>query len=107
MRVFAAAFVLLGLATAVAARAQERPEQGTRQALEQSQSKEKIPPDQLPDAVKAAILGDAYKDWQLGNVYKLKPAEAGEPILYEVEFLNDKQETVRVRFDETGKEAAG
>lgn len=105
MSVLVAAFALLGF-TAVDAQAQTNPTQNAQQTqtAEQGQNKEKISPEDLPDAVKAAVVTDEYKEWQIGEVYKLKPAEDGEQVLYEVQFLKEgEQEPVLVRFDETGK----
>lgn len=97
--ILAIAFALAG----VTSYAQEAYTMLPPQTMEQEQGKEKVTPDQLPDAVKLAVADDEYKEWTLGEVYKIAPAEDGAPVIYEVQFLNKEEQPVVVRFNEAGK----
>lgn len=71
---------------------------------EGQQQKQKISPEDLPDAVKLAVAEGAYKDWTLGEVHKVQPTEEGALAVYELQFLSETEESVVVRYDENGKQ---
>lgn len=102
--VLAIVFALAGFG----AQAQGTATQGTptQQTTPQGQqNKQRITAEELPDAVKTAVMGDKYTNWTLGEVHKLNQAEAGAAARYEVQFMNPEQEEpVVVVFDESGKE---
>ncbi|TPE45440.1 hypothetical protein [Pontibacter mangrovi] len=91
------------------AQAQETATQPDPQAAqqEQAQGKQKITVQELPDAVKKSVSGDAYKDLTVGEVHKVEATEAGAPATYEVQFLDANAQPTVVRFDETGKKVEG
>lgn len=100
--VLAIAFAIAGFT----AQAQETAPQNAQQPVqqEQAQGKQKVTPEELPDAVKQAIVtSDEYQGWTLGEVHKVQSAEDGAPVAYEVQFINGEEQPVVVRFDETGK----
>ncbi|MCX2740708.1 hypothetical protein [Pontibacter anaerobius] len=101
--VLAAAFALAGFtAQAQEAATPTAAQQPAQQ--EQAQGKQKIGPEELPDAVKEAIVtGEEYQGWTMGEAFKVQPAEDGAPATYEVQFINADKQPVTVRFDETGK----
>jgi hypothetical protein len=60
--------------------------------------KVKISPEELPDAVKAALNSPDFTGWQISSAYKY--TESG---MYEVELKNG-DETTSVKFDQDGKQ---
>lgn len=62
--------------------------------------KEKIKPEELPDAVKTTLNGDEYKGWLVETAYKIKSKD-----VYEIE-LKKGAETKTLRFDKEGKVVA-
>jgi hypothetical protein len=100
--VLAIAFALAGFTSQAQEVANENAQQPAQQ--EQAQGKQKVNPEELPDAVKQAIVTDEeYQGWTLGEVHKVQGAEDGAPATYEVQFINGEEQPVVVRFDETGK----
>ncbi|XZF13838.1 hypothetical protein ACTHGU_18810 [Chitinophagaceae bacterium MMS25-I14] len=61
-------------------------------------SKTQIDPAKLPDAVKATLKGDEYKDWQITNAYEIK----GSVAYYEIELKKGDSENT-VKLDKDGK----
>jgi hypothetical protein len=59
--------------------------------------KVKIKPEELPEAVKAALNSPDYTGWQIENAYKYTDKD-----LYEVELKNG-DEMVTLKFDASGK----
>ena len=102
----AAAIAVLGL-TSVDASAQSTTQQVPAQAEQQAQEgkKELVTQDQLPPAVQAALKSDTYKDWTVGDIYKVVPAE-GDKAVFEVAMTNAQGQTGVVRMDEQGGDAA-
>ncbi|GHA65765.1 hypothetical protein SAMN04487941_2004 [Pontibacter akesuensis] len=104
----AVAFALVGLGAQAQGNAAN-----TTQAVQQTtpqgqQNKQKITLEELPEAVKTAVTGGEYKEWTVGEVHKLQPAEAGAAAIYEVQLLNKEQEQpVVVRYDEAGNVVQG
>ncbi|WP_276498569.1 hypothetical protein [Pontibacter litorisediminis] len=103
-------FSILAVALAFAgfsAQAQEVANENAQQPVQQEQAqgnKQKVTPEELPDAVKQAIVtSDDYQGWTMGEAYKLQGAEDGAPATYEVQFINGEEQPVVVRFDENGK----
>ncbi len=60
--------------------------------------KVKIKPEELPEAVRTKLSGDAYKGWEVSTAYMYKESKT-----YEVE-LKKSGETKTVKFDKDGKE---
>jgi hypothetical protein len=56
----------------------------------------KIKKEELPEAVRKTLEGDAFKGWTVGNSYKTKGGE------YEVE-LKKGTSTQTIKFDKDGK----
>ena len=102
----AAAIAVLGL-TSVDASAQSTTQQVPAQAEQKAQEgkKELVTQDQLPPAVQAALKSDTYKDWTVGEIYKIVPAE-GEKAVFEVAMTNAQGQTGVVRMDEQGGDAS-
>jgi hypothetical protein len=104
----AAAIALLGF-TSIDANAQTQgATQATQQSQGQSDNKEKVTKDQLPAAVKAVLDHETYKDWTVGDIYKVKP-EAGAQsakVVYEINLTNKEGQTGTITLDETGKDAS-
>jgi hypothetical protein len=108
----AAAIALLGV-TSIDANAQtQTAEQGQGQQTEQQgqeeANKEKVTQDQLPAPVQAALKSDTYKDWTVGDIYKVAPAEgdATGKVVYEVNLTNAQGQSGIVRMDEKGGDAS-
>ncbi|WP_298740486.1 hypothetical protein [uncultured Chitinophaga sp.] len=59
--------------------------------------------EELPDAVKAALAGDDYKEWKAEKAFMVKPASGAE--YYEVE-LKKGEEAKTVKLDKDGKVVA-
>lgn len=62
----------------------------------QQEEKSKIKKEELPEAARKSLDGDAYKGWTVANIYKLKDGQ------YEVELKKDNTAKV-VKFDKDGK----
>lgn len=104
--VLALAFALAGFTAQAQEVANENAQKPAQQ--EQAQGKQKITPDELPDAVKKAIVtSEEFQGWTLGESFKVQGAESGAPATYEVQFINGEEQPVVVRFDETGKKIEG
>ena len=102
----AAAIAVLGV-TSFNANAQTQAEQGQTQTEQQGQEgKEKVAQDQLPDAVQTALKSDTYKDWTVGDIYKVAPADANGKVVYEVNLTNAQGQSGIVRMDEKGGDAS-
>jgi hypothetical protein len=63
----------------------------------QQDDKEKIKPEELPEAVKTTLNGDEYKGWLVQTAYRIKSKD-----IYEVE-VKKGAETKTIRFDKDGK----
>lgn len=63
----------------------------------EQQEKEKINPEDLPEAVQSALKGDSYQEWSISEAYFIKSSEQ-----YEVQLKKD-EETKTVKFDKDGK----
>jgi len=104
----AAAIALLGI-TSLDANAQTSTQQSQPQTEQgQEGNKEKVTQDQLPAPVQTALKSDTYKDWTIGDIYKVAPAAgdtAGKTV-YEVTMTNAQGQTGMVRMDEKGGDAS-
>lgn len=105
----AAAIAVLGFIS-TDANAQASTQQAPTQAEQQAQEgkKEKVTQEQLPAAVQTALKSDTYKDWTVGDIYKIAPAE-GEPAdktVYEVAMTNAQGQTGVIRMNEEGGDAS-
>jgi len=65
---------------------------------EDDNSKTKVDPETLPDAVKTTLAGDTYKDWKVSSAWLMK----AEPVFYTVELKNGEK-TTSVNIDKDGK----
>jgi len=65
--------------------------------------KKPVKVEELPDAVKATLASDDYKEWQAEKAYWVKPATGDE--YYEVE-LKKGDEAKTVKMDKDGKVVA-
>lgn len=101
----AAAIALLGF-TSIDANAQAP--QAAEQAQQKTDNKEKVTKEQLPAPVKAVLDHEAYKEWTVGDIYKVKSAEgaANAKVLYEIALTNKEGQTGTILLDETGKDAS-
>lgn len=118
--VFAAAIAILGL-TSLDANAQTQKETKTTETKTQAQTqgqqqaeqvkqdgRELVKQDQLPEGVQNALKSDVYKDWTVGEIYKVAPA-AGAPnaeVVYEVRMTNAQGQAGVVRMNEKGGAAS-
>lgn len=102
----AAAIALIGF-TAIDANAQTA-EQAQAQTQTQNDNKEKVTKDQLPEPVKAVLDHESYKEWTVGDIYKVKPAEgeANAKVVYEVSLTNKEGQTGTITLDEQGQDAS-
>jgi carboxypeptidase C (cathepsin A) len=104
----AAAIALIGM-TSVDANAQTATDaQQQTPTTQQQDNKEKVTQEQLPEPVKTALTSDTYKDWTVGDIYKVAPAEgqADAKVVYEVTMTNAQGQTGALRLDEEGKDAS-
>lgn len=107
----AAAIALIGF-TSIDANAQTQnatqAAQATEQAQPQADSKEKVTKDQLPAPVKAVLDHETYKDWTIGDIYKVKPDATAQDakVVYEINLTNKEGQSGTITLDETGKDAA-
>lgn len=107
----AAAIALLGF-TSIDANAQTATQaaeqsQATEQTPQQAENKEKVTKDKLPAPVQAVLDHETYKDWTIGDIYKVKPdatAQNGK-VLYEINLTNKEGQSGTITLDETGKDA--
>jgi hypothetical protein len=70
---------------------------GSTSITVQQDDREKIKPEELPEAVKTTLNGDEYKGWLVQTAYRIKSKD-----LYEVE-VKKGAETKTIRFDKDGK----
>ena len=102
-----AAVGLLGFASldAVAQTQGQNQGQQQQQQTEQAQgNRELVTQDQLPEAVKNALKSDVYKDWTVGEIYKITPEEgaANAEVVYEITMTNAEGQEGVVRMNEKG-----
>lgn len=103
---FLAAFAVTGL-TSLEASAQTSTQQEQNPAMQQEEKKEKVMQDQLPQPVQTALKSDTYKDWTVGEIYKIAPASVAEgKAIYEVTMTNAQGQTGTVRMNEKGGDAS-
>lgn len=102
----AAAIALLGF-TSIDANAQAE-QQATEQTQQQNDNKEKVTKEQLPAPVKAVLDHETYKEWTVGDIYKVKPAEgaANAKVVYEINLTNKEGQSGTITLDEQGKDAS-
>ena len=88
---------------------QTQPAQAQTQLAQEAGNKEKVAQDQLPEAVKTTLASDVYKDWKVGDIYKVAPAAgaADAKVVYEVTMTNAQGQTGSVMLDEAGQDASG
>lgn len=103
----AAAIALIGF-TSIDANAQATQAAEQAQTQTQNDNKEKVTKDQLPAPVKAVLDHEAYKEWTVGDIYKVKPAEgdANAKVVYEISLTNKEGQTGTITLDEQGQNAA-
>ena len=105
----AAAIAVLGF-TSLDASAQTTTttQQEQTPAAQQEEKKEKVVQDQLPAPVQSALKSDTYKDWTIGDIYKVAPAAgaAEGTAVYEVTMTNAQGQTGVVRMNEKGGDAS-
>lgn len=65
--------------------------------------KKPVKVEELPDAVKAALTGDDYKEWKAEKAFQVKSATGSE--YYEIE-LKKGEEAKTVKLDKDGKVVA-
>jgi hypothetical protein len=65
--------------------------------------KKPVKVEELPDAVKAALAGDEYKEWKAEEAFMVKPASGAEH--YEIK-LKKGEEAKTVKLDKDGKVVA-
>ena len=105
----AAAVALIGMSSVEANAQSATGAQQQTQATQQQENKEKVTQDQLPEPVKTALASDTYKDWTVGDIHKVAPAEgaADGKVVYEITMTNAQGQTGSVKLDESGKDASG
>ena len=91
--VFLLSVLLVANAYSLARRSVEKMD---RPPHHQQEEKSKIKKEELPEAARKTLEGDAFKGWAIANAYKLKNGE------YEVE-LKKGTNTQSVKFDKDGK----
>lgn len=103
----AAAIALLGF-TAIDANAQAAQSAEQAQTQTQNDNREKVTKDQLPAPVKAVLDHEAYQEWTVGDIYKVKPAEgdANAKVVYEIALTNKEGQTGTITLDEQGQDAS-
>ncbi|ARS37329.1 hypothetical protein [Pontibacter actiniarum] len=114
---FAAAIAILGF-TSLDANAQTQTQgqaqqeqtqtQGQAQQTAEAGNREQVTQDQLPEGVQNALKSDVYKDWTVGEIYKVSPQEgdANGEVVYEVKMTNAEGQAGVVRMNEKGGAAA-
>ena len=78
------------------------------QPAQQEGTKEAVTQDQLPEPVKTTLASEVYKDWKVGEIYKVSPpaGAADAKVVYEVTMTNAQGQTGSVMLDEAGKDAS-
>jgi hypothetical protein len=71
--------------------------------VQQQDEKKPVKVEELPDAVKAALAGDEYKEWKAEEAFHVKPAAGSEH--YEIK-LKKGEEAKTVKLDKDGKVVA-
>ena len=94
-KVLFALLALMGSVSVISATANVMDNNATVVALEDE--KMQIQPEELPDAVKAALNSEDYTGWQISAAYKY-----AEKDIYEVELKNG-EEVATVKFDKDGQ----
>lgn len=94
-KVLFALLALMGSFSVINATAYVTDDNATVVALEDE--KMQIQPEELPDAVKAALNSEDYTGWQISAAYKY-----AEKDIYEVELKNG-EEVATVKFDKDGQ----
>ena len=105
----AGAIALLGAASLDASAQTSTPQEQASAAQQgQEEKKEKVTQDQLPEPVKTALQGEAYKDWTVGEIHRIAPSagDAAAVAVYEVSMTNAQGQQGTLRIDEKGAEAA-
>lgn len=108
----AAAFAFVGFfsseASAQTTTQPQQTETQTQTQPTQQAEKEVVTQDLLPAPVKATLASDVYKDWTIGEIYKVAPAAGATDakVVYEVTMTNAQGQTGSVMLDETGKDAS-
>lgn len=74
-------------------------------AQQQGDKREKVTQEQLPAPVTTTLANEVYKDWIVGDIYKVTTTPAGEP-LYEVTMVNAAGQKGLVLLDAEGKDAS-
>jgi len=102
-----AAIAFLGFASLDASAQVQGQNQGNQQQqTEQEQgNRELVTKDQLPEAVQNALASDVYKDWTVGEIYKITPEEgdtANTEVVYEIKMTNAEGQEGVVRMNEKG-----
>ncbi|WP_161890237.1 hypothetical protein [Pontibacter russatus] len=87
---------------------QQEQTQTQTQPAQEAGAKEKVAQDQLPEPVKATLASDVYKDWEIGDIYKVAPAAGATDakVVYEVTMTNAQGQKGSVMLDEAGKDAS-
>lgn len=75
---------------------QAKPAVGSTSAVQSDKDKVKIKKEELPEAARKTLEGDAFKGWNVSNAYKLTNGE------YEVELVKGTNNQT-VKFDKDGK----
>ncbi|MCC9135117.1 hypothetical protein ACFSKU_18495 [Pontibacter silvestris] len=101
----AIAFLRVTSTDASAQQVQEQTQQA--QAIEQNmqdENKVKVSQYELPEPVKTSLKCDVYKNWTVGDIYKVLPTEgdAEGKIVYEVNMTNAEGQPGIVRINEKG-----
>jgi len=94
-KVLFALLAIMGSVSVISATANVMNDNATVVALEDE--KMQIQPEELPDAVKAALNSEDYTGWQISAAYKY-----AEKDIYEVELKNG-EEVATVKFDKDGQ----
>ena len=94
-KVLFALLAIMGSISVISATANVMDDNATVVALEDE--KMQIQPEELPDAVKAALNSEDYTGWQISAAYKY-----AEKDIYEVELKNG-EEVATVKFDKDGQ----
>ncbi|GAA4442106.1 hypothetical protein GCM10023188_41400 [Pontibacter saemangeumensis] len=111
----AAAIAFVGFfSNEASAQTTTQPQQEQTQMQEQAQpaqqegTKEAVTQDQLPEPVKTTLASEVYKDWKVGEIYKVSPpaGAADAKVVYEVTMTNAQGQTGSVMLDEAGKDAS-
>ncbi|AKD03080.1 hypothetical protein POKO110462_09830 [Pontibacter korlensis] len=111
---FAAAIAILGFTSLDAnaqmqgqgqqGQTQTQGQQGQQTGQTQEGNREQVTQDQLPEAIQNALKSDVYKEWTVGEIYKVTPTEgaANSEVVYEVRMTNASGQAGVVRLNEKG-----